>query len=77
MKLFKNLEERGKIKKQPMNELLTKAELEEMTEEELEQLSYHQLRELQNNPELLKEQVRKSRTKTSMEHLLGDQFLMK
>ena len=63
--------------KVPLNELLTKAELEELTEEEMENLSYQQLRELQGNPEMLKDQVRKARTKTSMETLLGDQFLIK
>jgi hypothetical protein len=76
MKQFDNLQE-IKIMKQPLDELLTKAELEELTENELENLSYNQLREMQNNPELLKEQVRKSRTKTSIETLLGDQFLIK
>ena len=63
--------------KQPLNELLTKAELEDLTEEELENLSYQKLREMQANPELMKEQIRKSRTQNSMESLLGDQFLMK
>ena len=77
MTLFKNLEDRRKIIKQPLNELLTKAELEDLTEEELENLSYQKLREMQANPEMLKEMVRKTRTKTSMEDLMGDQFLLK
>ena len=75
--MFNALEERRNLMKEPLKELLTKSELEELTEKELEQLTYHQLREMESNPELLKEMVRKSETQKRMQNLLGEEFLMK